>query len=145
MSVDPAKIAWLIDRLEIQDLLTRYCKAIDTKDWSLLDTCFVPDAHVDYTSSGGVAGAYPEVRAWLAQVLPNFPMSQHTIGNFDVSIDGDRASSKVHFYNPMGRPKADGTLSLFWIGGFYVDELVRTQDGWRIAKRIEQQAWADIR
>lgn len=145
MSVDPAKIAWLIDRLEIQDLLTRYCKAIDTKDWNLLDTCFVPDAHVDYTSSGGVAGAYPEVRAWLAQVLPNFPMSQHTIGNFDVSIDGDRASSKVHFYNPMGRPKSDGTLSLFWIGGFYVDELVRTADGWRIAKRIEQQAWADVR
>lgn len=145
MSVDPAKIAYLLDRLEIQDLLTRYCKAIDTKDWDLLDTCFVPDAHVDYTSSGGVAGAYPEVRTWLGQVLPNFPMSQHTIGNFDVAIDGDRATSKVHFYNPMGRPKADGTLSLFWIGGFYVDELVRTSDGWRIAKRIEQQAWADIR
>jgi 3-phenylpropionate/cinnamic acid dioxygenase small subunit len=145
MSVDPAKIAYLLDRLEIQDLLTRYCKAIDTKDWNLLDTCFVPDAHVDYTSSGGVAGAYAEVRAWLAQVLPNFPMSQHTIGNFDVTIDGDRASSKVHFYNPMGRPKADGTLSLFWIGGFYVDDLVRTSDGWRIAKRIEQQAWADLR
>ena len=72
-------------------------------------------------------------------------MSQHTIGNFDVSIDGDRASSKVHFYNPMGRPKADGTLSLFWIGGFYVDDLVRTSDGWRIQKRVEQQAWADIR
>lgn len=33
-------------------------------------------------------------------------MSQHTIGNFDVTIDGDRASSKVHFYNPMGRPKS---------------------------------------
>ena len=145
MSVDPAKIAYLLDRLEIQDLLTRYCKAIDTKDWSLLDTCFVPDAHVDYTSSGGVKGSYPEVRRWLADVLPHFPMSQHAVSNFEIVIDGDRASSRVYFYNPMARPKPEGGVSMFFIGGYYVDDLVRTADGWRITQRIEQQAWADLR
>ena len=53
------------DRIEIDDLLKRYTSAIDGKDYALLDTCFLPDAHVDYVSSGGIAGAYPEVRAWL--------------------------------------------------------------------------------
>jgi hypothetical protein len=59
----------LSDRIEIQDLLVRYARAIDTKDWGLLDTCFTADAQVDYTSSGGIAGRYPEVRQWLAKAL----------------------------------------------------------------------------
>ncbi|MDQ3145604.1 MAG: nuclear transport factor 2 family protein, partial [Actinomycetota bacterium] len=36
----------LADRLEIDDLLTRYAVAIDTKDWGLLATCFTPDARI---------------------------------------------------------------------------------------------------
>jgi hypothetical protein len=48
------------DRLEIQALLTRYTIAIDTHDWELLDTVFTPDAWIDYESSGGTKGNYPE-------------------------------------------------------------------------------------
>jgi len=145
MSSDATTLAAIVDRLAIQDLLVRYCRAIDTKDWDLLDTVFVPDAHVDYTSSGGVKGPYPEVRAWLAQVLPNFPMSQHSVTNFEIAVTGDRATSRAYFYNPMGRPKPEGGVSLFFVGGYYVDELLRTKDGWRITQRLEQQAWVDVR
>ena len=67
------------DRIEINDLLTRYTVAIDTKDWNLLDTCFTPDAQVDYTTSGGIKGEYPEVRAWLEKALAPFTMTQHLI------------------------------------------------------------------
>jgi hypothetical protein len=56
-------------RLEIQALLTRYTVAIDTHDWALLDTVFTPDAWIDYESSGGTKGPYPEVRRWLGDVL----------------------------------------------------------------------------
>jgi hypothetical protein len=70
MSSDATTLAAIVDRLAIQDLLVRYCKAIDTKDWALLDTCFADDAHVDYSSNpGGKVGPYREVRGWLAQVL----------------------------------------------------------------------------
>ena len=44
------------DRLEITDVLTRYTRAIDTGDWDRLDTVFTPDAEIDYTESGGIAG-----------------------------------------------------------------------------------------
>ena len=57
------------DRIEIQDLLVRYTVAIDTKDWKLLDQCFLPDAQVDYTATGGIQGSYPEVRVWLEKAL----------------------------------------------------------------------------
>jgi 3-phenylpropionate/cinnamic acid dioxygenase small subunit len=131
------------DRIQINDLLTRYTVAIDTKDWALLDTCFTPDAHVDYTTSGGTKGPYPEVRAWLEKALAAFPMTQHFISNTTVTIEGDRAKSRTYVINPMGFPKEDGSLHIFTVGAYYNDELVFTDEGWRIAERIEEQAYLD--
>ena len=65
------------DRIEIDDLLTRYTRAIDTGHWDGLDEVFTPDARIDYTDTGGLAGGYPEVKRWLAENLPLFPRRQH--------------------------------------------------------------------
>ena len=80
------------DRIEIQDLMVRYARAIDTKDYGLLDTCFMPDAHVDYVSSGGTKGPYPEVRQWLEKALAPFPAMMHLVANNQVELNGDQAS-----------------------------------------------------
>ena len=53
----------LSDRLEIDDLLSRYTFAIDERDFDALDDVFTPDATIDYTTSGGIKGSYPEVKA----------------------------------------------------------------------------------
>jgi 3-phenylpropionate/cinnamic acid dioxygenase small subunit len=133
----------LADRLDIEDVLTRYAWALDTKQFDDLDDVFTPDAHIDYTSSGGEAGAYPDVKAWLAKVLPNFPAYQHLVTNKQITIDGDRATSRAEFYNPMVIAKRDGTTSIFFVGGEYHDQLVRTPDGWRITNRLEKSIWTD--
>ena len=140
MSLSPQEIS---DRIEIGDLLTRYAKAIDTKDWKLLDSCFTADAHLDYTSAGGVKGAYPEVRAWLEKALAPFPMTVHFISNTTVDLEGDGARTRTYVLNPMGFPNPDGTLHLFTVGAYYNDRLVRTGEGWRIIERIEEQAFLD--
>ena len=131
------------DRIRINDLLIRYTVAIDTKDWELLDTVFTPDAKVDYTTSGGIKGSYPEVRAWLAEVLALFEMTQHLISNSVVRIDGDTAAARTMVFNPMGRDDGKGGLELFYVGAWYEDKLVRTPEGWRIAERFEEQAFLD--
>ena len=99
----------LSDRIQINDLLVRYTRAIDTKDWNLLDSCFLPDADVDYTATGGVAGKYPEVRAWLAKALAPFPITVHYITNSIVTITGDKAKARTLVYNPMFFGNPDGS------------------------------------
>jgi len=131
------------DRLEIQELLTRYTRAIDQRDFALLDTCFLPDAHVDYVSSGGIQGKYPEVRAWLEKALAPFATMMHMVGNTTFEISGDRANTRTYVINPMGFANPDGSLHVFTVCAHYVDELVRTADGWRIAKRIEETVLMD--
>jgi hypothetical protein len=46
-------------------------------------------------------------------------------------------------FNPMGTDKEGGGHKLFFVGGWYEDELVRTDDGWRIAKRYERKAFLE--
>jgi hypothetical protein len=89
------------DRLEIQDLLIAYSTAIDTRRFDDLDRVFTPDAYIDYRAMGGVDGRYPEVKAWLAQVLPNFPAYAHMLGNVDIRLAGDTATSRTLCFNPM--------------------------------------------
>jgi hypothetical protein len=131
------------DRIEIDDLLIRYTASIDGKDWELLDTVFTPDAQIDYVSSGGIAGAYPEVREWLGKALAIFPMTIHSITNSQIELDGDRATGRTLVSNPMQLPKPDGGSSIFTVYAYYHDELVRTAEGWRIAVRREEQLLLD--
>jgi 3-phenylpropionate/cinnamic acid dioxygenase small subunit len=139
----PLSLQEISDRIEINDLLIRYTKAIDQKDWTLLDSVFTPDAEADYVSSGGIKGSYPEVRAWLAKALSVFPVTVHYVTNSEVTLQGDRASARTAVYNPMFFTNADKSMHHFAVGAFYVDELVRTPAGWRIAKRREDQAFLE--
>jgi 3-phenylpropionate/cinnamic acid dioxygenase small subunit len=129
------------DRIAIDDLLTRYATALDAKDWDLFSTCFTPDAFIDYTAAGGIKGKFPEVRAWLAQVMAGFPMTQHLVTNRVVQVTGDTATCRAALFNPMGVKDGD-SLAVFLEGGYYRDKLVRTPEGWRIAERIEEPTYS---
>ena len=138
------------DRLEITDVLTRYTRAIDSGAWDLLDTVFTPDAAIDYTESGGIAGPFPEVKPWLAEMLPAFfPKRMHTLGQLDIQFvegTGDEATCTAYFHNPMplpGREGQDGQggEKIVEIGGLYHHTLVRTPDGWRSRKLHEEVVW----
>src|SRR5271168_2491581 len=121
-------LAEISDRLEIHQLAVDYSTAIDQRRFDDLDAVFTPDAYIDYTALGGIEGPYPEVKAWLAQVLPNFPMYYHMLGNFSVRIEGDTAASRTICFNPMvlGGEKEQ----VMFCGLWYDDEFLRTAEGW---------------
>lgn len=127
-------LAEISDRLEIQQLLVDYSTAIDRRRFDDLDRVFTPDAYIDYRAMGGIDGGYPEVKVWLAQVLPNFPAYFHMLGNIDIVLAGDTATSRAICFNPM---KLDDKGQVLFCGLWYEDELVRTPDGWRISRRAE--------
>jgi hypothetical protein len=135
-------VRYLSDRLEIDDLLTRYASAIDTREWDMLDGVFTTDAELDYRSAGGIQGTYPEVKGWLAEVLPIFTWTQHLVLNRAVELDatGQEGRSRSGFLNPNGLT-VHGKPWLFTVGGCYHDRLARTDDGWRITSRLEETLW----
>ncbi|MDI6908770.1 nuclear transport factor 2 family protein [Nocardioides sp.] len=139
------------DRLEIEAVLVRYTRAIDTGEWDALDAVFTPDAEIDYTESGGIADTYPAVKAWLAEVLPAFfPRRMHSLAQVEVRFPGDgrggdEAVVTAYFHNPMplpgqGEDGADDT-QVVEFGGLYHHTMVRTPDGWRSRRLHEEIVW----
>jgi SnoaL-like domain len=130
------------DRLEIQQLLIDYSTAIDQRRFDDLDNVFTEDAYIDYRAMGGIDGVYPDVKAWLKEVMPNFPVYAHMLGNFAVSIDGDVASSRTICFNPM--VLGGDRKQVLFCGLWYEDEFVRTGDGWRMTRRVETKCFDKV-
>ena len=118
----------LSDELEIQALLSRYARAVDTKDWELYRSVFTEDAHIDYSSAGAAVGTRDEVTEWLAAGFGAIPWSMHYITNVESTVDGDTATVRAMFYNPMQLP---GMAQTSCCGGYYPHDLVRTPAGRR--------------
>ncbi len=132
------------DRLEIQQLLVDYSTAIDNRRFDDLDAVFTPQAYIDYRAMGGIDGHYPQVKAWLAEILPNFPAYSHMLGNLSITFSEDRhsASSRVICFNPMvlgGEP-----AQVLFCGLWYDDEFIRTADGWRMTRRVETKCFDKV-
>ena len=134
-----ASVQELSDRLEIQDLITAYSYAVDFHRFDDLDAIFTSDGVLDLTATGGIAGPVGEVKRWLAEVLPNFAGHQHLVGTTQVSVAGDIATARSICHNPMWF--ADPAQPPLFVGLWYLDDLVRTAAGWRIARRAQRQGY----
>lgn len=126
------------DDREIDALLYRYARAVDTKDWPLYRSVFTVDATIDYSSAGLKAGSVDEVITMLGKGFATIPWSMHYITNIESTIDGDTATVQAMFYNPMQLPGVDGMSTC---GGYYHHELVRTAEGWRSRCLREDNMW----
>ncbi|MDB5971418.1 MAG: hypothetical protein JWQ90_3868 [Hydrocarboniphaga sp.] len=136
------KLQEISDRLEIQQLMTDYASAIDRRRFDELDRVFTPDAYIDYRAMGGIDGRFPQVKAWLSQVLPAVFVSYlHMNGNLSIQLDGDRATSRMICFNPMVMDVPGKGRHTMFVGLWYDDALVRTADGWRISERREEKCF----
>jgi 3-phenylpropionate/cinnamic acid dioxygenase small subunit len=122
----------------IKEVLYRYSLMVDRRRWELIDEVFTSDATIDYTSvgSGGTKGPVRPMLEWLDQSLVPWPMNLHFITNEIIEIEGDRAKSTCCFNAPMGRKTKSGSQVFLTNAGYYQDELVRTEAGWRIRERV---------
>ena len=67
------------DRLEIHELLARYARMVDFRQWHLHDDVFSADATADYTGTAGIAGTAREVMTWLDRALAAWPVNMHVL------------------------------------------------------------------
>jgi 3-phenylpropionate/cinnamic acid dioxygenase small subunit len=119
------------DRQDISDLLVRYATGIDRRDWPLFRTVFTDDCELDY----GEIGAWQGVDAVTEFMDTTHAMAGHTLhrlSNQAIALDGDKATARTYIDAViMFGDNKSGVNA--W--GFYDDEIVRTADGWRIARR----------
>ena len=126
------------DRALMTDLVVAYAYAVDERDWTSFESLFVPDAHIDYRSAGGIAGTPAELAAWMPGAMALFTWSMHSLSTHRLSFAGDRgAVGSLHVFARHALTW-EGVDELMDVNAIYRDEYVCSEDGWRFASRTEE-------
>ncbi|QGP80553.1 nuclear transport factor 2 family protein [Sphingobium sp. CAP-1] len=121
---------WL-DRMALHDLVMRYCRGCDRRDFALVRSLYHDDAIDDH---GGMFRGGPDAFVeWLPQVTSHWELTRHSIGNSLFVIDGDHAEGE-HYVEAWHRtPEPDPRL--FIVLGRYLDRYERRAGEWKFIYR----------
>jgi hypothetical protein len=124
-------------REDVHDVILRYARGVDRRDWDLVRSCFADDAVIEGTRFSGPIDEYLPM---LRPGVESFPTTMHFMGNQLAEIDGDRASTETyaiahHFLDAEGR--VEGIV----MGVRYLDDLECRDGRWVIVRRRAVSDW----
>mgnify|MGYP003404280432 FL=1 len=126
----------MTDEIAIQQVLNRYTEGSSRADWDQVVGTFTADGvwHVPGVGTfTGRAEIEPVMAGFIAQMDYFVQLNTPAI----IKVDGDTATARS-VIRECGKFKGkDEALEVL---GFYSDELVRTGQGWKFAKRTWQAA-----
>jgi hypothetical protein len=123
----------------VMSLANRYALAVDTQRWDMFDEVFTEDVVADY----GPTAIWKDLASFkrdFAIYHDPFDGTQHTMSNMVWDFKGDSARAVTYGHWRLIRYGLGG--GDFWEGqGWYDDELVRLDAGWRIKNRVCRIIW----
>ena len=129
------------DRIEITHTLTRYCHAVDERDWEIYRTIFTEDAVIDDVVTGGIRSGVEDHIGYLQRALNSIRLSQRTISTILLDVEQDSARAKVQCICPMVVALPQGATQTMILGVRYRDQLARVDGTWRISELVEENFW----
>ncbi|QKW39321.1 nuclear transport factor 2 family protein [Actinomadura sp. NAK00032] len=127
----------IADRLEINDLFTRFALLLDEKRWEDVGTVFADDAVVHSPRGGQLRGA-DKIVEFMRQGEVEGVRTQHTTTDLLVDVDGDQAAasanSVVYYFRDGQPPHFTGGLRQHFTA-------TRTPAGWRLQEVRIKPAW----
>ncbi len=131
-SKDP-DVQYLLDRIQIQDVITAYTLGLDRRDYDLVRACFAPTfTYRDGDKHFADADAFiAYIKAYVEQVK----VTNHFLGNQLIDIRGNEAHVETYCYLTH-RDSPNGVPSEWGKGGRkFMDKLVKRGERWLIAER----------
>lgn len=129
------------DRIEIEDVLTRYCYAVDDREWDTYRNLFTCDAIIDDRVTGGILSGVEEHIVYLKRALSKVVLSQHAISTIRIDLGVGHAKVRAHCSCPMVLDFGETGSHVFFQGLWYRNSMVPTQEGWKISHLIEEGYW----
>ncbi|MFZ0668096.1 MAG: nuclear transport factor 2 family protein [Acidimicrobiales bacterium] len=123
-------VSWLIDRAEIRELTARYGRLFDDGDAEEFAKTFTEDGRMEV-----VGGPTSVGREGLTDMCKHTPWgTMHVTVDATVEVEEDKAIQVVTIL-VVSRPATQKETPKLVGTGRYVDDLVRTPDGWRFSRR----------
>jgi ketosteroid isomerase-like protein len=130
------------DERAIRQLAVRFADAITRGDFSDMPQLWSPDGvwRIMPPGDAHVRGDGARMREVLVERSARWQWFVQMVHDGIVRVDGDRARARWYL-TELGRPAGDGED--YFNHGLYVDELVRTADGWRFRSRTYHYLYLD--
>lgn len=134
----------LSDRAEIGDVLLRYFRGVDRRDWDLVRSCFFPDARNDYAPF--YEGGLDDFLHFLADPhgFGLFDRTFHVAGNQLIELDGAGGAAVETYATAQHTSAVDAggptrNVLIVWLR--YLDRFERRGGRWAIADRRIAVEW----
>jgi len=128
--LDPTTRA-LLDQVALRDLVMRYCRGCDRRDWALVRSLYHDDAIDDH---GGMFRGGPDAFvAWLPQATAPWELTRHEVSNSVFAVNGDRAEGE-HLVRAWHRTLPPERREIV-IRGRYLDRYQRRGGVWKFSHR----------
>jgi ketosteroid isomerase-like protein len=133
MTDGEARLARLVHKDEIRDVLAAYARGVDRGDGPLLKSCYHPDAIEEhggrYTGNAHeyVDGAIPRIMGMDAM--------QHVLGTSHFDFVGDDLAYVETYIVTLARITVGGETLDTFTGGRLIDRFERRDGRWKIAHR----------
>lgn len=144
------------DYFQIQQTFSAFAAGLDLRDWKLYRSVFTAEIDVDYSSYRAGSVSRMPADDWVnraRRLFPGLDANQHFLSNLHLkplpALDGTTGSPSsttdlvqarmyVRAEHALKNDQGDDT---FTIGGYYVDRLVRTPQGWKISSVALTVLW----
>jgi uncharacterized protein (TIGR02246 family) len=126
------------DALAIQQLINAYHEAGSLGDYERMIATYAPDAIWEFTSSGKQFVGYDAIRDAVAMFTGRLQYVAQINAPATIAVHGDTATARSSIRETGKFAGLDEGVEAF---GVYHDMLVRTDDGWRFARRTFDLRW----
>ena len=136
-----AALQLMLDKMALHELVQNYCRAVDRRDYALLESVYHPDSIDDHSPM--FKGSGPEFVRWIPSSVEKFELTQHIIANASFVVDGTIAEGEcyiVAYHLSKNEPQRETIAH-----GRYLDRYEKRDGVWRILYRKIVYDWSEAR
>jgi len=134
-----SRLQELLDKLEITELVHRYCNAADRHDHEKMRSLYHADAIDDHGAF--FKGLAMEFIDKLPAIQEPMLILHHNVTTVNIAVEGDYAEGEIYILAFHQVRTDDGPVDLL-IGGRYFDKYARRDGVWRFSHRAVVADWA---
>ena len=132
----------LLDHRAIEQLVIRYCRATDRRDWSAMAALYHEDAQDDHGAL--FQGSARDYIAWLPSMAQKLTATWHQISNHCIEVRGDQAEGEVYILAWHLKPTKDSGNEQIVTGGRYLDRYEKRDGIWKFLRRKAVMDWNEV-
>jgi hypothetical protein len=140
--------AQMVERLwarsQIEAVMLRFGRALDTGDWAAYRTCFADRFRVNFERLTGQPEVYVDADLWtrFAEVILSPVRRHHQYSNLTVSVQGDRADAVIYMVARHWKATDAGAAEYTQVG-WYENSFGYLEGEWKITRLLHTYQWIE--